>query len=1549
MHHFFYKLFSCFHGSNFTKRHYNSIKLPGKLSRNTMHFEMRLFAGLALAFGFSFQTGAQINKTRTPSDAELKSLVDKYISTPVKQVVQPNGDLFLQRNFSAYLHAMPAYNGIVTQAQQDFGHNHNSDALEAFLNRPHPSVATLEKYFWDAASEFGVPLAILRSYGQLQSNWAQVSESMYGSWGIMGLIENNAVNQISEAAQLLNTSTDNIKTDAKTNIRAAAALLAQYQTKYGKALDPEDWFESTCDLTGFTDKAMQISFAKRVFETIEIGSKTISIWGEIILLHPNEKISVPQNTVDKLLKSNLQQLGNGTPDYPAAIYNLTACNFGSRPVGAPINFYFVHYIATGTYEGAISWFKNCTSGVSAHYVVRNSDGQITQVVDEANRAFSQGVQLYNDQGIGVEHEVLATNLSMWDNTSMLQAAGRLASDVCNRQSIPKQRRGNNGDRGIYGHSDVRATDCPNMTQPRWDAFMAQVQGALPAVGTPTLFSIASTSGSGQVSANWKANTELSLLGYRLYYATGDNLNSWALAADETTLTPITTSVTLQPAQFKVPPTQPAYHFRLTAVVPNGANPVVESGASDVYSRSWMVTGPKVLIVDGFDRTSGSYPNGTHAFATSYFKVLRDRGLVEISTAANERIEDGTINLAAYDIVVWFVGDESSVNVVFSLPEKNAITTYLNGGGKLLLSGSEIAYNIGRAAAGGYDLAFMTNYLKSTYVGDGLSSYTPATGIAASGFDGLNIPFGIVYPEDFPDNIAITGGSSYILNYSAANTRGGIAYKGVFGAGINPGTLVYITFPLETASDISMSQFMEKALAYFNVPPLPASPIAINDAAIVQSGFAKRINALSNDNGNGSSLNPSSIFISTPPANGSALVNADGTMIYVPANGYTGPDAFAYKVAATNGVFSNAATVNLTIEPTAICAATPPEVDDNFPLRDLRGAWVTSVFNLDWPTSRTASPATQQADLLRIMDTLRNTGFNTIFLQVRTGSDALYNSPYEPWSYYLTGTEGLAPNPLWDPLKFAVDAAHARGLDLHAWINPYRARTGSYPLAASHVMNQNPSWILNIGASPILNPGLPAVQEYLANIMADIANRYDVDGIHFDDYFYPSAIATEDAATYAANNPNNIGNIQDWRRDNVNRMIARVYDTLQQISTLQNRNVVFGVSPFGIWKSGTPTGISGQSSFSALYCDPIAWLQAGKVDYLAPQLYWKITGAQDYDRLSQWWNDQGKLYNRHIYTGHAWYKMVDANNWAASEIEAQINLNRLPVRNEIRGEIGYRNVQITANSKTLKTTLQQGLYRYKSYAPAFAWKDAICPNPPTNVTIDGDTLRWTVPTAASDGDLADKYVVYKFEPGSNLTTQANDGTKVIDIVANNKDYVLHDGVSRYVVTALDKNNNESIGAASAIPDVVLCPNGNTSLQAGVVGNSYQWQILVDGNWQILANPTYFSGISTATLNIVNLPVSFYGTQLRCLSGGNTPGPVYTLRFGTTWTGFQNSNWSNAANWNCGLVPDINLDAIIPANVPNLAIVDIPNAAARRVNVKPGATLNVAAGNNLTISQ
>lgn len=500
-------------------------------------------------------------------------------------------------------------------------------------------------------------------------------------------------------------------------------------------------------------------------------------------------------------------------------------------------------MATGTYAGAISWFSDCTrtSPSSAHYAIRNSDGEISQVVRESDRAYAQGVTgfpQWNGAGISTEHEVLATNLAMWDSEPMLVAAANLAIDVCNRNNIPRLRRGVNGDRGIYGHSDVRATDCPNLTATRWTNLLNRIAGGvvIPSVSLPTLHYVTGTGASDVVNVGWKANTEPTLKGYRLYYALDEDFNGWALAADESTLTATTTSVSLNPNQFLVVPTTTPLHFKLTAVITNGVNPDVESVPSDVYSRTVnTTTGPRVLIVDAFDRIK-DYNSRSHNFSAIYFKTLRDNATMRINSAADEMIDAGTILLSDYDIVLWFTGDDSSVDKIFNGTNKAKVQTFLDNGGKLLITGSEIGYNIGRSGAGEYDLSFMNNYLKANYVSDGVITDTPVLGVIGSPFEGVTLNLGVNYLAQYPDNISPFGTATTILNYNTAGRFGGIAYKGTFGSGTISGAIIYLGFPLETASQPQITAFMAKALAYFDVT-LPVTLISYN-VTLQNSGVVK---------------------------------------------------------------------------------------------------------------------------------------------------------------------------------------------------------------------------------------------------------------------------------------------------------------------------------------------------------------------------------------------------------------------------------------------------------------------------------------------------------------------------------------------------------------------------------------------------------------------------------------------------------------------------------------------------------------------------------------
>ena len=320
-----------------------------------------------------------------------------------------------------------------------------------------------------------------------------------------------------------------------------------------------------------------------------------------------------------------------------------------------------------------------------------------------------------------------------------------------------------------------------------------------------------------------------------------------------------------------------------------------------------------------------------------------------------------------------------------------------------------------------------------------------------------------------------------------------------------------------------------------------------------------------------------------------------------------------------------------------------------PKREMRASWLTTVWGLDWPGVKIpagGNPGTislQKQQLTRILDSLKVTGMNAVFFQVRPECDAFYPSGYEPWSAHLVASRGLDPG--WDPLKFAVEEAHKRGLELHAWLNPYRFESvaGKYAGQPGDYRQTHPEWVLSYpeGGS-ILDPGNPGVRKLIADIVKEIITLYDVDGIVFDDYFYAYGGTPATLDKYSQDRWKPAGmDLGDWRRDNVNRMIADVYHAIQELKPF----VTFGVSPFGIWTTDSfiaasrgltlPGGITGSDMYKSIYCDPVAWLEEKTVDYISPQLYWPTTSTgQSYKILAPWWSDIVNRFGRHLYVSHS---------------------------------------------------------------------------------------------------------------------------------------------------------------------------------------------------------------------------------------------------------------------------------------------------------------------------
>ena len=327
-------------------------------------------------------------------------------------------------------------------------------------------------------------------------------------------------------------------------------------------------------------------------------------------------------------------------------------------------------------------------------------------------------------------------------------------------------------------------------------------------------------------------------------------------------------------------------------------------------------------------------------------------------------------------------------------------------------------------------------------------------------------------------------------------------------------------------------------------------------------------------------------------------------------------------------------------------------------KEMRAAWVSTVYNLDWPKTKN-NASKQKQELTQLMDKLKGCGINTIVLQVRPESDALYKSSINPWSKYLTGTQGKDPG--YDPLAFAIQEAHKRGMELHAWMNPYRVTssgTDLNSLVSSHPARKNPSWVIKYNNKMYYDPGNPAVVDYLVKTVKEVVDKYDVDGIHFDDYFYPSSSFPDDASYKAYGKGQDRNN---WRRENVNTLLKKVKAVVNARSGCE-----FGVSPFGIWRnksSDCPDGseTSGSQSYYNMLADSRTWIRKGYIDYIVPQIYWPIgLKVADYSKLVKWWANEVKGYDVDLYIGQGIYKQGQSSYSGqniAKEIKSQININK----------------------------------------------------------------------------------------------------------------------------------------------------------------------------------------------------------------------------------------------------------------------------------------------------
>ncbi len=406
--------------------------------------------------------------------------------------------------------------------------------------------------------------------------------------------------------------------------------------------------------------------------------------------------------------------------------------------------------------------------------------------------------------------------------------------------------------------------------------------------------------------------------------------------------------------------------------------------------------------------------------------------------------------------------------------------------------------------------------------------------------------------------------------------------------------------------------------------------------------------------------------------------------------------------------------------------TPPPV-----AREFRAAWISSVGENSWLAGLTGkSTAEQKAALRAMIDRAAQLKLNAVIFQVRPSCDALYASSIEPWCEHLTGVQGRAPQPPFDPLAFAIEEAHKRGLELHAWFNPYRARHADSrsPIAANHISRTRPDLVRSYGKYLWLDPGERDVQDYSLRVVMDVVKHYDVDGVHFDDYFYPyrekdsggRELDFPDAASWKKFGARSQLSRDDWRRENVNTFIQRVNASVHAAKPW----VKFGISPFGIWRPGQPAQIRGKDAYAELYADARKWIANGWADYFAPQLYWNIgTKEQSFPVLLKWWSEQN-LQHRHLWPGLDVSK-VSGGKWPADETAAQIRLTR---QINPPGQIFWGLKNLMTSQGGLAEKLSRELYAAPALIPATPWLAAApAPARPALNAVAGKNsvkLYWT---------------------------------------------------------------------------------------------------------------------------------------------------------------------------------------------------------------------------------
>ncbi len=487
-----------------------------------------------------------------------------------------------------------------------------------------------------------------------------------------------------------------------------------------------------------------------------------------------------------------------------------------------------------------------------------------------------------------------------------------------------------------------------------------------------------------------------------------------------------------------------------------------------------------------------------------------------------------------------------------------------------------------------------------------------------------------------------------------------------------------------------------------------------------------------------------------------------------------------------------------------------------PQYEFRAVWIATVENIDWPSKKGLPVEEQKEEFIHLLNMHKRNGMNAVVMQVRPVSDAFYPSRYEPWSEYLTGKQGQAPFPYYDPLQFMIEETHRRGMEFHAWLNPYRAvfNINRSNIAPSNITRLFPQWFVTYGSTKYYDPGLPQVRDHVTRVVQDLVERYDIDAIHFDDYFYPYRISGKEFPDDVSFVKYGNGmNRDDWRRSNVDSIIQQLGIAIKK----GNPRVKFGISPFGVWRNKIqdPRGSeskAGVTNYDDLYADILLWLEKGWIDYVAPQLYWETSHSYvGFNMLMNWWSQHS--FGRHLYIGQGIYRSLESRTGAwktTSEIPKQIRAIR--GNDEVMGSIYFSSKTFDSNPMGWNDSLRNNYYKYPALVPPMQWIDSIPPMQPLVENLSKDEVRlyyrgsepikgFAIYAVAGDENDENAHLV------KVLVADKTEDLKLSTVARTFSDKIF--------VASIDRNNNVSTWVQLKPDDVAKTNDIKTS----VGGNSY----------------------------------------------------------------------------------------------------------------------------------